>query len=106
MRIVALGKYSIMNNYTNPDLLVAFFEPMLNSMIESRIEAILSKKLQEIELFAKEEKPVSVVEISKLLGYSKSHIYTLCKLKKLPHIKKGKRVYFYVSAVNKWLKSI
>ena len=55
MRIVALGKYSIMNNYTNPDLLVAFFEPMLNSMIESRIEAILSKKLQEIELFAKED---------------------------------------------------
>lgn len=44
-------------------------------MNESRIEAILSKKTQDIELLYKEKKPVSVVEIVKVLGHNNSHIF-------------------------------
>lgn len=95
-----------MKNSLNPELLRAFFEPIISEMVETHVEQILSQKLKETQFSSTEEKPVPVDEISKMLGYSKSHVYTLCKQRKLPHVRKGERYYFYVSAVNKWIQSI
>jgi predicted DNA-binding transcriptional regulator AlpA len=37
------------------------------------------------------------------LGYSRSHMYTLCRTKKIPYVKKGRWLYFYVSEIKGWL---
>jgi len=49
---------------------------------------------------------MNVLELSKLLKMSTSHIYSLTSTKKIPHIKLlGKKILFDKSEINNWLKS-
>lgn len=93
-----------MNNQVNTQLFRAFIEPILYDIIEERVENILTRKLQEVRRANTEEKPLQVKEVCDILGLSKSHIYTLCKRRKMPHFRKGGRYYFYLSMINSWLK--
>ncbi len=87
-------------NLGNPELLVGYFEPMITKMVED----IVSEKLAKIRLKTEPERPILIDEVARMLGYSVSHIYTLCRTKKIPHIKKGRWLHFYVSELNKWLE--
>jgi excisionase family DNA binding protein len=49
---------------------------------------------------------MNVIELSKLLKMSTSHIYSLTSTKKIPHIKLlGKKILFEKNEINNWLKS-
>lgn len=51
-----------------------------------------------------EEKPLNIEEIASLINVSKQHVYFLTSKKQIPHVKKGKRLYFYKSEILQWLK--
>jgi excisionase family DNA binding protein len=40
-----------------------------------------------------------------ILGLSESRVYTLCSTKKIPHIKRGNRLYFSRQELLEWLKA-
>ncbi len=50
------------------------------------------------------KKYVDVEELSILIKRSKPSIYSLVHKRKIPHIKRGKRLYFEWSKIEKWLK--
>ena len=62
--------------------------------------------LEEIKALLKSqaEKPLSLEETSDYLHISKSYLYKLTCLKKIPYFKpNGKMIYFKKSDLNKWL---
>ena len=88
------------NNMSNPELLKAFLEPLVQEIVEEKV----SEKLANIRLKTEPEKPILIEEAAHMLGYSRSHLYTLCRTKKIPFTKKGRWLYFYVSELNIWLR--
>jgi excisionase family DNA binding protein len=92
------------NNIANPELLKAFFEPLISNMVDVRVKAVVEKKLAAIKLSNEPERPILINEAAKMLGYSRSHMYTLCRTDSIPFTKKGRWLYFYVSELNDWLK--
>jgi excisionase family DNA binding protein len=92
------------NSIANPELLKAFFEPLISGLVEDRVNRLLEKKLATIKLSNEPERPILIDEAAEMLGYSRSHLYTLCRNKKIPFVKKGRWLYFYVSKLNKWLE--
>ena len=91
------------NNITNPELLKAFLEPIVNEMVDERVKQELEKRMASIKVRNEPERPILIEEAAEMLGYSRSHMYTLCRTKKIPHVKKGRWLYFYVSEINAWL---
>jgi excisionase family DNA binding protein len=92
------------NNITNPELLKAFLEPMVNELVDNRVKQELDRRLASIKARSEPERPILIDEAAKMLGYSRSHMYTLCRTKKIPHVKKGRWLYFYVSEIKAWLE--
>ena len=92
------------NNITNPELLKAFLEPMVNELVDERVKQELEKRMASIKARNEPERPILIDDAAEILGYSRSHMYTLCREKKIPHVKKGRWLYFYVSKLNEWLE--
>ncbi len=92
------------NNITNPELLKAFLEPMVNELVDERVKQELEKRMASIKARNEPERPILIDDAAEILGYSRSHMYTLCRAKKIPHVKKGRWLYFYVSELNEWLR--
>jgi len=65
---------------------------------------LLEQKLNSAIADAVEEQPIDVEAAATLLNVSKQHIYFLTSKNKIPHIKRGKRLYFFRSQILKWLK--
>lgn len=42
-------------------------------------------------------------DVSKYLGVTKGHIYNLVSRNKIPHIKKGRLLYFVPSEIENWV---
>jgi excisionase family DNA binding protein len=94
----------IKNNLdANPELLIAFLEPLVDSLVRERVKEELEKRMASLRQSNEPERPISIDKAAEILGYSRSHIYTLCRTKKIPHVKKGRWLYFYVSELNGWL---
>lgn len=93
-----------MEKQPNIDLLRAFLEPIIRDIVDERIKAALYRKTDVHNAQNYVEKPISAVELSKILNYSKSYIYELCNYKNMPHKKRGRSYFFYLSEVNSWLK--
>ena len=91
------------NNITNPELLKAFLEPIVNEMVDERVKQELEKRMASIKARNEPERPILIEDAAEILGYSRSHMYTLCREKKIPHVKKGRWLYFYISELNQWL---
>ena len=89
---------------TNPELLKAFLEPMVNEMVDERVKQELEKRMASIKARNEPERPILIEDAAEILGYSRSHMYTLCREKKIPHVKKGRWLHFYVSELNEWLE--
>lgn len=88
------------NNVSNPELLKAFLEPLVREMVDERV----NERLSNFSVKTEPERPILIEEAARMLGYSVSHIYTLCRTKKIPHVKKGRWLHFYVSELNEWLR--
>lgn len=72
--------------------------------IENHIKSDSMKKLNN-EKGDIEDKVLSVVEVSKLLGLAKSTIYSKVSRRELPHMKRGKILYFSEKEINEYIKS-
>ena len=92
------------NSIANPELLKAFLEPLINDMVDERVKKEVEKKLASIKARNEPERPILIEEAAKMLGYSRSHMYTLCRTNNIPYTKKGRWLYFYVSELNQWLR--
>jgi len=88
----------------NPELLLAFLEPLVDALVKERVTEELDKRMAALRLSNEPERPISIDEAAKILGYSSSHMYTLCRTKQIPHVKKGRWLYFYVSEIKEWLE--
>jgi len=87
---------------------------MLNS-IETTIQSIVRQEnerlLAEIRNLLADRpetphmhsKPMTIEEAAAFLHSSKSYVYKLTSENKIPHFKKGKRVYFYSENLESWL---
>ncbi len=51
-----------------------------------------------------EEQPVNIKEVAEILDVSVQHVYSLTSQKKIPHLKRGKKLYFLKSEILSWLK--
>ena len=71
--------------------------------IESEIKKESSKKISnDIEVI--DDKVLSIDEVSKLLGLAKATIYSKVSKRELPHMKRGKNLYFSEKEINGYLK--
>jgi len=52
----------------------------------------------------KTERPITLDECAEFLGMSKWTIYRKTSDKRMPHHKEGKRLYFYKSELNEWIR--
>lgn len=52
-----------------------------------------------------QEELLTIETLSKLIDRSKPSIYSLVHHRKIPHIKKSKRLYFEKSKILEWIKS-
>jgi excisionase family DNA binding protein len=94
------------NSIANPELLKAYLEPIINDMVDNRVKQELERRLAAIKARNEPERPILIDEAAKMLGYSRSHMYTLCRTKKIPFVKKGRWLYFYVSEIKEWLEEV
>ena len=65
---------------------------------------LLEQKLNSAIADGVEEQPIDVEAAATLLKVSKQHVYFLTSQNKIPHTKRGKRLYFFRSKILKWLK--
>lgn len=92
------------NSIANPELLKAFLEPLINDMVDERVKKEVERRLASIKARNEPERPILIDEAAEMLGYSRSHMYTLCRTNNIPHVKRGRWLYFYVSELNEWLR--
>lgn len=79
------------------DIQTEFLGCRIYSKLE-KIERLLNSKKNDIAL-------LNVNAVSRFLDLSKATIYTKCSKGEIPHIKKGKRLYFYKEDLIKYLES-
>lgn len=91
-------------NERDTDMLKTYFTTMIREIVAEEVNEAVSKKIAAIKLPNEPERPILIDEAAKILKFSRSHIYTLCRTKKIPYVKKGRWLYFYVSELNVWLK--
>jgi excisionase family DNA binding protein len=71
--------------------------------IEKNLKTSSSKKTND-EKGDIDDKILSVIEVAELLGLAKATIYTKVNRKELPHMKRGKNLYFSEKEINEYLK--
>ncbi|MGG1960781.1 helix-turn-helix domain-containing protein [Bacillus pumilus] len=42
-------------------------------------------------------------EAAKFLGIHKETVYIMCRKKRLPHFRVGKKIYFRIDSLNEWI---
>jgi predicted DNA-binding transcriptional regulator AlpA len=87
----------------NPELLEVALRPLIESIIEEKLEPRLAEIINLQSNLAENEKPIPVSEMSKILGISISHLYKKCNNSNMPHYRKFGRIYFYLSDIRKWM---
>ncbi len=79
-----------------------FFEKL--DEILTRIESI-EKKIQKGDGTEMTDEPISVKEVSRLINLSVSTIYSKVSRNEIPVNKVGKKLYFYRSELERWIRS-
>jgi predicted DNA-binding transcriptional regulator AlpA len=87
----------------NPELLEVALRPLLENIIEEKLEAFKKDYIENLAISQEVEKPIPVKDMSVILGISVSHLYKKCKNKEMPHKMKFGRLYFYLSEIKKWM---
>ena len=87
----------------NPELLEAALRPLVEKIVEEKVEAFKKDFLEKHTISQEAEKPIPVKDMSIILGISVSHLYKKCKNKEMPHKYKFGRLYFYLSEIKVWM---
>ena len=87
----------------NPELLEVALSPLIEKIVEDKVEAFKKDFLEKHTIAQETEKPIPVKEMAVILGISVSHLYKKCKNKEMPHKLKFGRLYFYLSEIKKWM---
>jgi excisionase family DNA binding protein len=87
----------------NPELLEVALRPLIESIIEEKLEPRLAELISQRSISTENEKPIPVKEMAAILGISVSHLYKKCKNKEMPHKMKFGRLYFYLSEIKSWM---
>ena len=87
----------------NPELLEVALRPLVEKIVEEKVEAFKKDFLEKHSISQKTEEPVTVKQMSVILGISVSHLYKKCKNKEMPHKNKFGRLYFYLSEIKVWM---
>jgi excisionase family DNA binding protein len=87
----------------NPELLEVALSPLIEKVVEEKLEAFKKDFIENLAISQKAEKPIPVKEMAAILGISVSHLYKKCKNKEMPHKLKFGRLYFYLSEVKSWM---
>jgi excisionase family DNA binding protein len=87
----------------NPELLEVALRPLLEKIIEEKLEAFKKDYIDNLSISQEVEKPIPVKEMAAILGISVSHLYKKCKNKEMPHKLRFGRLYFYLSEIKTWM---
>lgn len=87
----------------NPELLEVALRPLVEKIVEEKVETFKKDFLEKHAIFQKTEEPVTVKQMSVILGISVSHLYKKCRNKEMPHKNKFGRLYFYLSEIKEWM---
>lgn len=87
----------------NPELIEVALRPLIEKIVEEKVEAFKKEFLENHAISQEAEKPIPVKEMSVILGISVSHLYKKCKNKEMPHKNKFGRLYFYLSEIKQWM---
>ncbi len=87
----------------NPELLEVALRPLVEKIVEEKIEAFKKDFLEKHSASQKTEEPTTVKQMSVILGISVSHLYKKCRNKEMPHKNKFGRLYFYLSEIKEWM---
>lgn len=87
----------------NPELLEAALRPLVEKIVEEKVEAFKKDFLEKHTISQEAEKPIPVKDMSVILGISVSHLYKKCKSKEMPHKYRFGRLYFYLSEIKQWM---
>jgi predicted DNA-binding transcriptional regulator AlpA len=87
----------------NPELLEVALRPLVEKVVEEKLEALKKDFIENLTISQEAEKPIPVKDMSVILGISVSHLYKKCKNKEMPHKMKFGRLYFYLSEIKSWM---
>ena len=87
----------------NPELLEVALRPLVEKIVEEKVEAFKKDFLEKHSISQKTEEPITVKQMSVILGISVSHLYKKCRNKEMPHKNKFGRLYFYLSEIKEWM---
>ena len=87
----------------NPELLEVALRPLIEKIVEEKVEAFKKDFLEKHPISQKTEEPITVKQMSVILGISVSHLYKKCRNKEMPHKNKFGRLYFYLSEIKVWM---
>ena len=87
----------------NPELLEVALSPLIEKIVEDKVEAFKKDFLEKHAIAQETEKPIPVKEMAVILGISLSHLYKKCNNNEMPHHRKFSRLYFYLSEIKKWM---
>jgi predicted DNA-binding transcriptional regulator AlpA len=87
----------------NPELLEVALRPLIEKVVEEKLEAFKKNFIENLTISQEAEKPIPVKDISAILGISVSHLYKKCNINEMPHHRKFSRLYFYLSEIKEWM---
>jgi predicted DNA-binding transcriptional regulator AlpA len=87
----------------NPELLEVALSPLIEKVLEEKLEAFKKDFIENLAISQEAEKPIPVKDMSVILGISVSHLYKKCKSKEMPHKLRFGRLYFYLSEIKTWM---
>ncbi len=87
----------------NPELLEVALRPLIEKIVEEKVEAFKKDFLEKHPISQKTEEPITVKQMSVILGISVSHLYKKCRNKEMPHKNKFGRLYFYLTEIKEWM---
>jgi predicted DNA-binding transcriptional regulator AlpA len=87
----------------NPELLEVALRPLIEEIVEDKVEAFKKDFIEKLTISQEAEKPIPVKDMSVILGISVSHLYKKCNNNEMPHHRKFSRLYFYLSEIKEWM---
>lgn len=94
----------------NELILTSISKEELRIIFADSVRLVLNENRHLISELSKSAAPVnktgeflSIDEVATLINLAKATIYALCSSAKIPHIKKGKRLYFLRADIITWL---
>lgn len=89
----------------NPALLEVALSPLLEKIVDEKVEIFKKDFIEKLATTQAAEKPITVKEMSAILGISVSHLYKKCNNNEMPHHRKFGRLYFYLSEIKEWMSA-